>query len=165
MPECSSPASRGSSSASWSPGTTETASECATSTRGARLYADDRRLRLGLGRRLRHRTARQHADEMRAIFGAAVNVARHPVGGDGHAVERLRAEALLQRLLERGGAEHAIGAGAGHRHADIGASFGYEDTNKRKARSRVREFDVGRLVHLRKLEADDDFVGLQRGLK
>ena len=60
--------------------------------------------------------------------------------------ERLRAEALLERLLERGHAEHAARAGAGHRHADVGAALGHEHADQRKARGRVGELDVGRLV-------------------
>src|SRR5688572_14260888 len=72
------------------------------------------------GGRLGHRPARKHADKVRAILRAAMDIARHAVGGDGHAVERLRAEALLEGLLERGHPEHAVGAGAGDRDADIG---------------------------------------------
>ena len=52
--------------------------------------------------RLRHRPARQHADQVRAVFGAAVDVGVHAVGRDGQAFEGFRREALLQRLLERG---------------------------------------------------------------
>src|SRR5581483_10782560 len=53
-------------------------------------------------RRRGDRPAREHADQVGAILGAAVNVARHAVGRHRHPFERFRAEALLQRLLERG---------------------------------------------------------------
>ncbi len=48
----------------------------------------------------RYRTARHHADQMRAIFGRAVDVAVDAVGRDGQAFQRLRREALLQRLFK-----------------------------------------------------------------
>src|SRR5215510_14482206 len=71
--------------------------------------------------RLRHGPARQDPYEMRAIFGTTVDVTAHAFRPDRHAFERLGPEALLERLLERGHAEHAIAARAGHRHADLGA--------------------------------------------
>ena len=55
-------------------------------------------------------------------------------------------EALLQRLLEALHAEHAVGAGAGHRHADVGAALGHEHADQREARGRVLELLVGRLL-------------------
>jgi hypothetical protein len=57
---------------------------------------------------------------MRAVFGAAVDVGVHAVGGDGQAFERFRRKTLLQRFLERRHAEHAVRAGAGDRDSDIG---------------------------------------------
>jgi hypothetical protein len=45
--------------------------------------------------------AGEHADQMRAVFGAAVNVAVEAVGRHGQAFERFRRKPLLQRLLER----------------------------------------------------------------
>src|SRR4029078_11055967 len=48
--------------------------------------------------RLGDRAARQHADEMRTILGAAMDIAAHPIGLDRHAFERLRPKALLERL-------------------------------------------------------------------
>src|SRR5262249_57779288 len=81
--------------------------------------------------RRRHRPARQHAHEMGAIFGAAVDVARHPVGRNGHAFERLGAEALAQGLLEGGHAEHAVRARAGHRDPDLRAALGDEHPDQR----------------------------------
>src|SRR5262249_20734605 len=55
--------------------------------------------------RLGNRAARQHADEVRTIFGAAMDIAAHPISLDRHALERLRPKALLERLLERRHAE------------------------------------------------------------
>src|SRR5580704_17437038 len=72
------------------------------------------------------RPARQHADKMRAIFGAAVDVAVHAIGRNGHAFERFRRETFLKCLLERRHAEHAFGAGAGHRDADVAAALRHE---------------------------------------
>src|SRR3954464_8929046 len=43
---------------------------------------------------------RQHPDQMGAVFGAAVDVGVHAVGGNRHALNGLRREPLLQRLLE-----------------------------------------------------------------
>src|SRR3954452_21892938 len=67
----------------------------------------DRRPSLGVGslHRLRHCAARQYADEVRAIFGAAMDVASHSISRDRHALERFRPKALLERLLERWHAE------------------------------------------------------------
>ena len=76
---------------------------------------------------------------MRPIFGGGVNVLVHAVGRDRHALDRLRREALLQRLLERLHPEHAIGAGAGHRDADVGAALRHEHADQRKARGRMLE--------------------------
>src|SRR5450759_745952 len=56
---------------------------------------------------------------MRAIFRAGVNVAVHPRRRNAQPIERLCREAFFQRLLERLHPEHAVAAGAGHRHADI----------------------------------------------
>ena len=49
---------------------------------------------------VRHGAARQHADQVRAVLGATVDIAVHPVGRNGHAFERLRRKAFLQRFLE-----------------------------------------------------------------
>ncbi len=51
------------------------------------------------------RAARQDADQVRAIFGAAVNIFVETFGRCFNAVEALHGEALLQRFLESRGAE------------------------------------------------------------
>src|SRR6266481_7832330 len=62
---------------------------------------------------------RQHRDQMRAVFGAAVQVAVQSLGRHGQTIEHLVREPLLQGLFERGEAEHAFGAGAGDGDADV----------------------------------------------
>ena len=64
-----------------------------------------------------------------------------------------------------GHAEHAVGAGAGHRDANVGAALGHEHADQRKARGRMRELLVGRLLGDRELHLGDDLVGLERGLE
>src|SRR5258705_10450625 len=59
-------------------------------------------------------TSRQHRDQMRAIFGAAVQVAVQSLGGHGQTIEPLLRETLLQSLFEPGGGGHTFRAGAGY---------------------------------------------------
>ena len=56
--------------------------------------------------------ARQHGDQMCAVFGAAVQVAVEACRGHRQTIEHLGREALLQGVLERGDAEYAIRARA-----------------------------------------------------
>src|SRR5476649_2167183 len=100
---------------------------------------------------------------MRAVLWARMNVAVHSGGWNGHALERLRRETLFQRLLERLHAEHAIAAGAGHRHADIGAALGHEYADQCETRCRVLELLVGRLFRDRETDLGDDLAFFQRG--
>src|SRR5665647_1511057 len=115
------------------------------------------------GVRLGHRAARQHADQMRAIFGTGVNVAVHAGRRNAHALDRLGGETLLQRFLERLDAEHAAGAGAGDRDADVGAALGDKHADQGKARGRMLELFVGRLLGDRETDLDDDLALFQRG--
>src|SRR5438874_6883123 len=119
----------------------------------------------GLADRFGDRPARQHADQMGAIFGAAVDVAVHAVGRNAHAFERFRREAFLKRLLERGHAEHAIGPGTGHRDADVATTFRYEHTDQRETRRLIAEFLIGRFFRNRKAYFRDDFRRLERRRK
>src|SRR5580704_11093440 len=89
---------------------------------------------------------RQHADQMRAIFGAAVQIAVQSVGRNRDAVEHLVREALLQGLFERLGAEYAVRAGAGDGDTHVGRPLGDEYADQRIARSLVAELDIGRLL-------------------
>src|SRR6266478_4966353 len=81
---------------------------------------------LGLGtrrfRRLispRHGAARHDADKVGTVFGATMDVGVHAVRRQRKTFERLRREALFQRLLERRDPEHAVGTRAGYGDADL----------------------------------------------
>src|ERR1700759_2093723 len=89
--------------------------------------------------------ARQNADQMRTILGAAVQVAVQTLGWHRQPFERLGRETLLQRLLESGDAKHTVGAGAGDRNADIRRTLGHEPPDQRIARGLVTKLDVGGL--------------------
>src|SRR5262245_14175971 len=101
--------------------------------------------------RSRNSTAGEHAHEMCTIFSAAVNVAAHAFLADGHAVERLRAEAFLERLFERRHTEDSISARSGDGDAHFRTALGDKHADKRIARSRIWKFYVARFVGLRKL--------------
>src|SRR6266849_10911178 len=102
---------------------------------------------------------------MGAIFGAAVDVARHAVGRHREPFERFWSEALLERLLERLHAEDAARPRAGHRDADVGPALRDEHADERKTRGGIAEFLVSGLAHFRKLHLGDDLVVLERGLE
>src|SRR4029077_9487493 len=110
-----------------------------------------------LADRFGDRPARQHTDEMGAVFGAAVDVAVHAIGRNAHAFERFRREAFLKRLLERRHAEHAIGAGAGHRDPDVAAALRHEYADQRETRRLVAEFLIGRFLRDWETYLSDDF--------
>ena len=99
---------------------------------------------------------------MRAIFGAAVQIAVQPVGRRRDAVEHLVRKTLLQRFLERGGAEHAVRARAGDRDTHVRRTPGDEHADQRVTRSLVAELDVGRLLRQREHHLGDDLVALER---
>ena len=107
---------------------------------------------------VRERPARHHTHEVSTVLGAAVNVGVHAVRRDGHAFDRLRGEALLERLLERLDAEHAVRAGAGHRNTDLRATLGHEHADKGEARRRVLELLVGCFLRNREADLGDDLV-------
>src|SRR5262249_42354210 len=92
-----------------------------------------------------------HADQMRTGFRPAMDVARHAVIRDGHPFERLRAEALLERLFERRHAEDTVRSSPGHRNADLRAALGDEHADQRKTGGRIGKFYVAGLVHFREL--------------
>src|SRR5205807_9603789 len=108
-------------------------------------------------------TARQHRDQMRAIFGAAVQVAVQAFRRNRQAVEYLVREALLQNFLERRDAEYSVGPGTGDGDAYIRRALGDEHADQRIARGLVAEFDVSRLLRQRKHHFGDDLVALERG--
>src|SRR5262245_44668245 len=88
------------------------------------------------------RPARQHPDQMRAIFGATMQVAVQPFRGYVDSRQHLWREALLQGLLESGDTEHAVRAGAGDGDADVRRPPGHEHPDQRVARGLVAELDV-----------------------
>src|SRR4029077_2558727 len=77
---------------------------------------------------------RQYPDQMRAIFGTAVQVAVQPLRWHREALEHLVRKALLQRFLERGDAEHAVGARASDGDTHVRRTFCHEHTDQRIAR-------------------------------
>src|SRR5262249_48384923 len=106
-----------------------------------------------------------HANQMRAVLGAAVDVRVHSVGRDAEPVQRLRREALLQRLLERLHAEYAVRARAGYGDADLRATLRRKDPNQRKTRGLIAELLVAGLLHQREAYLGDDLVGAKRRLE
>src|SRR5258708_4877845 len=86
--------------------------------------------------------ARQHRYQMRAIFRTTVQVAVQTIRRHRQPVEYFGVEALLQRLLERRDAEHALGAGTGDGDADIRRPLGDEHADQRTTRGLVAEFDI-----------------------
>src|SRR5258705_9706522 len=69
-------------------------------------------------------TSRQHRDQMRAIFGAAVQVAVQSLGGHGQTLEHLVRGTLLQNLFEPREAEHPFRARARYGDAHLRRPLG-----------------------------------------
>src|ERR1700722_15488113 len=86
--------------------------------------------------------ARQHSDQVRAVFGAAVQVAVQAFCRHGHAIQHLVRKPLLQSLLERADAEHAASARAGDGDAHVRGTPGDEYPDQRVTRSLVAEFTI-----------------------
>ena len=75
----------------------------------------------------------QYRDQMRTIFGAAVQIAVQPFRRHRQSGEHLVREALLLGFFERGDAEHAFGAGAGDGDAYVRRTLGDEHPDQRIA--------------------------------
>src|SRR5690349_12589816 len=109
----------------------------------------------------RDRTARHHADEVRPILGAAVDIAVQAGRRHRHSLERLRREALLERLLEFLHSEYPAGAGAGDGNADLRAALRREHADQRETRGLVAELFVAGLLGKREAHLGDDLVRLE----
>src|SRR6202789_3356412 len=117
----------------------------------------------GFSGRSLDRAPRHHRNQMRAIFGTAVQVAVQSFGRHRRPIERLQRETLLQRFPKSGHANPAIAARAGDGDAHIRWTFGDEHADQRIARGLVAEFDVGCLLWDWKHHLRDNLVALKRG--
>src|SRR4249919_706538 len=75
-------------------------SEIVTSAGKRSSHQDCSTRRSDLRRRLCQSATGQYPDKMGTVFGASVDITVHPSRWNGHALERLRRKALLQRLLK-----------------------------------------------------------------
>src|SRR5262249_27205533 len=112
----------------------------------------------------RHGAAGHHADEVSAIFGAAVDVAVQAGGADLDPFYRVGREVAGEGLLHVGLAEH-LRAGTGHGDAGIVPRLRDEDSDQGEARGRLRELRVRRLFGLREADGSDDLAGFEGGLE
>src|SRR5262245_38017828 len=91
----------------------------------------------------RHRSPRQHADEMGSIIGAGVDIAVEARRRNAHTLQSIGGEVLQKRLLESGCPESArSGPGDANSHAALRRPR-HEDANHGVTRGGVRELLIG----------------------
>src|SRR5258706_8137432 len=114
---------------------------------------------------IRDGAAGKHADQVGAILRAAVNVAGKTVRRNRQPFERFRRKPLLERRFEFWHPEHARRTGAGHRDPHFRRALGNEYADQRKARRRIAEFLIRRLLRRGEAHLGDDLFRGERGFK
>src|SRR5690606_11489233 len=105
---------------------------------------------------------RQHADQMRAVCRAAMNVRDHVAGVDLDAFDRLAGDFFRERALHRGHAEDAALARAGDGDPHAFGILRDEHADQRVARCRIWELQVSGPDRYREAHARDDLALTER---